>query len=83
MKNLGGYLLHIGPNKEFPTIRQKAVTYLAAVIKHEKSHVLVQYFKLKGKHPTRKIMSRDRTYKEFNTVHKQNINTSLINGQGI
>lgn len=64
MKNLGSYLLHIGPRKEFSNTSQKAMTDLTAVIKHEKSHISVHYAKLKGKYPTRKITSRAKIYKE-------------------
>lgn len=82
MKNLGGYLLHIGPNKEFSNTSQKAVTDLTAVIKHEKSHISVQHAKLKGKHPTRNTTSRDMIYKEslIQCINKI-LTPQLINGQ--
>lgn len=82
MKNLGGYLLHIGPRKEFSNTSQKAMTDLTAVIKHEESHISVQYAKLKGEHPTRKITSRAMIYKESFIGYISKILTpQLINGQ--
>lgn len=51
MKNLGSYLLHIGPRKEFSNTSQKAMTDLTAVIKHEKSHIISTICKIKRQTP--------------------------------